>query len=99
MASACDLTLTVADKVPIKKDREFEVVAVNRECNSRSVTTQTPVSMEGNPAGIWVYICVELPCSVSLLLQLSGGSRIALRVEGGEEEKGEGAEAEVEASR
>ena len=82
--------------MPIRKDREFEVVTVNRECNSRSVTTQTPVSMEGNPTGIWVYLRCS---SLSLLLQLSNGSRMALRVEGGEEEEGEEGEgAEAEAS-
>ena len=88
----CNLTLTVADKVTIRKDREFEVVTVNRECNSISMTTQTPVSMEGNPAGIFAlsYPAVQL--------QLSDGSRMALRVEGGEEEEGEeweGAEAKA----
>ena len=38
------------DKVSVNQDREFQVVTVDREAGWRSVTTQTPVGMEGNPA-------------------------------------------------
>ena len=38
----------------IKQDREFEVITVDRENSSRTVITQIPVGMEGNPAGIWL---------------------------------------------
>ena len=47
----------VAEKVTVKQDREFEVASVEREAGCRIVSTQTPVSMEGNPSGIKI-ICV-----------------------------------------
>ena len=48
----------VAEKVTVKQDREFEVASVDREAGCRTVSTQTPVSMEGNPSGIKI-ICVS----------------------------------------
>ena len=42
----------VAEKVTVKQDREFEVASVEREAGCRTVSTQTPISMEGNPSGI-----------------------------------------------
>ena len=40
----------VADKVTVKQDREFKVIAVHQEGGNRIVMIQTP-NMEGNPEG------------------------------------------------
>ena len=42
-------------------DREFEVMTVDREGGWRTVMTQTPVNMEGNPAGTKIIYLLNLP--------------------------------------
>ena len=48
----------VAEKVTVKQDQEFEVASVECETGCQTVSTQTPVSMEGNPSGTKI-ICVS----------------------------------------
>ena len=66
---------------------------MDKQNNSRTVITQTPINMEqGNPAGM-AHVADYL-IIIAYLLQLSGENPMTQEEEGPEEEEGEEAEGE-----